>query len=316
MLVLLLALTAWISWHAVKAVDSGLIQRSSPVAMTAVSLGLPATVALGTSYALSAAPGRNRMTVRANVLGSAVAVTAVVTAVVFAASLNGLVTHPSRYGWNWSVLMQSQGGYGSFLPNDVNATTIGNGDGPLDGFLASTPGISGWSTFGFTQLLIDGQQVPVLGLATHGGDVEPPTVVGHHLSDTEAEAIGSAAAVGPDGIELGLSTLRQLGKQIGDQVEVGTGPTQRRLSIVGVVTLPSIGVTLSDHVSLGRGAMLAESTLLSIMNLSALNPAPAEAFSALPSTIAIDLGSHADPAAVVRHIVAALRPRRCRWRRL
>jgi hypothetical protein len=306
MLVLLLALTAWISWHAVKAADSRLVQRFSAIATTAVSLGLPATAALGASYALGAAPGRNRMTVRANVLGSAAAVTAVVTAVVFAASLNGLITHPSRYGWNWSVLMQSQGGYGSFLPNDVNTATIGNGDGPLDHLLASTPGIRGWSTFGFTQLLIDGQQVPVLGVATHGGDVEPPTVSGRRLSDTEAEAIGSAAAVGPDGIELGRSTLRQLGKQVADRVEVGTGPTARRLTVVGVVTLPSIGVTLSDHVSLGRGAMLAESTLLSIMNLSALNPAPAEAFSALPSTIAIDIGPHADPVAVVRQIVAAL----------
>jgi predicted lysophospholipase L1 biosynthesis ABC-type transport system permease subunit len=80
----------------------------------------------------------------------------------------------------------------------------------------------------------------------------------------------------------------------------------RRLTIVGVVTLPSIGVTLSDHVSLGRGAMLAESTLLSIENLGGVNAAPAEAFSALPSTIAIDLGPRADPAAVARQIVAAL----------
>ncbi len=306
LLLLLIALTAWISWHTVKAVDSSLVQRSSTVAAIAVSLGLPTTVALGATYALDAVPGRNRMAVRANVLGSVAAVTAVVTSVVFAASLNGLITHPSRYGWNWNVLMQSEGGYGSFLPDDVNATTIGNGDGPLDHLLASTPGIRGWSTFGFTQLSIDGQRVPVLGLATHGGDVEPPPVSGRPLSDTAAEAIGSAAAVGPDEIELGLSTLRQLRKQVGDLVEVGTGPTARRLTIVGVVTLPSIGVTLSDHVSLGRGAMLAESTLLSIVNLSALNPAPAEAFSALPSTIAVDIAPHTDATEIGRQIVAAL----------
>ena len=305
LLVLLLALTAWISWHAVKA-DEGRVRSASAIATTAVLLGLPATAALGASYALGTVPGRKRMTARANVLGSVAAVTAVVAALVFAASLNGLVTHPSRYGWNWNVLMQNEGGYGSFLPNDVSVATIGNGDGPLDHLLASMPGIRGWSTFGFTQLLIDGQSVPVLGLATHEGYVEPPTVSGRRLSDTAAEAIGRPGAVGPDGIEFGLSTLRQLRKQVGDRVEVGTGPTPRRLTIVGVVTLPSIGVALSDHVSLGRGAMLAESTLLSIMNLSRLNPAPAEAFSALPSTIAIDVGPHADPAAVARQIVAAL----------
>jgi len=69
LLLLLIALTAWISWHTVKAVDSSLVQRSSTVAAIAVSLGLPTTVALGATYALDAVPGRNRMAVRANVLG-------------------------------------------------------------------------------------------------------------------------------------------------------------------------------------------------------------------------------------------------------
>ena len=289
-----------------RAVDGNLVPRSPGVEKAAVSLGLPATAALGASYALDTAPGRNRLTARANVLGAAAAVMAVVTAAVFAASLNGLVTHPSRYGWNWNVLLQSQGGYGSFLANNVNKAMIGDGDGPLDHLIATTPGIRGWSTFGFTQLAIDGQRVPVLGLATHGGDVEPPTVSGRSLADTEAVGIGGTAAAGPDEIEFGLSTLRQLGKHVGDEVEVGTGPTARRLTIVGVVTLPSIGVMLSDHVSLGRGAMLPESTLLSIMNLSALNPAPAEAFSALPSTVAIDVEPHTNPTTVARQIISAL----------
>jgi predicted lysophospholipase L1 biosynthesis ABC-type transport system permease subunit len=79
------------------------------------------------------------------------------------------------------------------------------------------------------------------------------------------------------------------------------------MTIVGIVTLPSIGVSLSDHVSLGRGAMLPESTLLAIEDLSSLNPDPEEAFSAIPSTLAIDLdpGSTSGPLALVRRIVAA-----------
>ena len=66
---------------------------------------------------------------------------AVVTAVVFAASLNGLVTHPDRYGWNWGVLVENQGGYGGFLPDQVTPATLGDGDGPLDHEMSTIPGI-------------------------------------------------------------------------------------------------------------------------------------------------------------------------------
>lgn len=228
-----------------------------------------------------------------------------VTAVVFGASLNGLVTHPARYGWNWDVLIQSQGGYGSFLPNDVNASTLGDGDGIVDHLMADQPGIRGWSTFGFTQLPIDGKSVPILGLATHGGGVEPPTVFGHPITGAHAVELSGQSINGPDEIELGATTLRQLGKVVGNTVDVGTGPTARRMTIVGIVTLPSIGVQLSDHVSLGRGAMLPESTLLAIEDLNALNPDPAEAFSAMPSTLAIDLDPSTRPGALLRQIIAA-----------
>jgi len=156
--------------------------------------------------------------------------------------------------------------------------------------MAAQPGVRGWSSFGFTQLQIDGQSVPVLGLTTNGGGVEPPTVSGRRLE-------------GPDQIELGRSSLRQLGKHVGDTVDVGTGATARRLKIVGTVTLPSIGVSLADHVSLGRGAMLPEHTLLSIENFFVGKQSQA-AYTALPSTLAIDLrpGVPAEP--IVRRILA------------
>ena len=303
--VLLLGVLAWLSWRAVGVEGRVRFRRTSFLARTAPQLGLPVTAQLGAGYALAAPPGTGRTAVRTNLIGSVVAVGAVVTAVVFAASLNGLVTHPERYGWNWNVLLQNEGGYGSFLPQDVNATTLGNGEGTLDHLMAHTPGIRGWSTFGFTQLAVDGQQIPVLGVATHGGDVEPPTVDGQSLTGTRALPIAANPRLDPGQIEIGELTLQQLGKSIGDTVRVGTGPTARMLKVVGTVTLPSLGVTLSDHVSLGHGAMLPESTLLSILDLGSFNTAPAEAFSAIPSTVAIDLDPGTRPQAVVNRILAA-----------
>jgi hypothetical protein len=305
MAAVLLGLLAWLAWRSDSRDDEVASPKPSAVGQAVISTGLPVAVALGASYALGPAPGRYRATARTSVVGSVVAVAAVVTAVVFGASLNGLVTHPSRYGWNWDVLVQSQGGYGSFLPDSVNAKTLGDGDGVIDHLMATQPGVRGWSTFGFTQVPIDGQLVPVLGLATHGGAVEPPTVSGHPLTSTQAVELVGHPLRGPSQIELGSITLHQLGKRVGESVFVGTGPTARRLTVVGTVTLPSIGVQLSDHVSLGRGAMLAESTLLAIEDLSAVNPNAAEAFSALPSTLAIDLDPGTPAGPVVHRIVAA-----------
>jgi len=276
--VVLLALAGGVAWRALRPARPELDTPTSAVAHAAAASGLPLSATLGIRYALQPAPGRRRGSVWANLFGSVVAVTAVITAVVFGASLNGVVSHPVRYGWNWNVLIQSQGGYGDWYGFN------------MDKLMAAQPGVRGWSSFGFTQLQIDGQSVPVLGLTTNGGGVEPPTVSGRRLE-------------GPDQIELGRSSLRQLGKHVGDTVDVGTGATARRLKIVGTVTLPSIGVSLADHVSLGRGAMLPEHTLLSIENFFVGKQSQA-AYTALPSTLAIDLrpGVPAEP--IVRRILA------------
>ena len=204
-------------------------------------------------------------------------------AVVFGASLNGLVTHPARYGWNWTLLMETQGGYGSWPVSQMDKLVNGQ------------PGVTGWSTFGFTQVPVDGQNVAALGLTRHLGSVEPPTTSGHPIS-------------GPLQIELGTVTLRALGKHVGDTVIAGTGRHRQRLTIVGTVTLPSMGLTLADHVSLGRGAMLDDSTLLAIEGLlNVPQGAATEAVSApaFPSAVAIDLAPGTNAAPLVARIADA-----------
>ncbi len=215
---------------------------------------------------------------RVGVLASVAAITALVTAVIFAASLNGLVTHPARYGWNWDVLIQAEGGYGNFQGYNLSK------------LVDEQHGVTAWSTFSFPQLPIDGQAEPLLGLATRRGAVSPPTVSGHPLE-------------GPDQIELGSTTLAQLGKHVGDTVLVGNGKSARRLRVVGVVTLPSIGLQLADDVSLGRGGMVPESTLLAIEDLGPNSSFAA--FASVPSTIALDVDTPADADAVARRIAAA-----------
>jgi hypothetical protein len=192
-------------------------------------------------------------------------VTAVVVAVVFGSSLTGLITHPARYGWNWNILIQAEGGYGNWAPAAMSRL--------IDG---QRP-VAGWSSFGFGQVPVDGTVLPVLGLERNQGSVEPPTTSGRPIT-------------GNDQIELGTVTLRELGKQVGDTVLVGSRPYRQLLTIVGTVTLPSFGVALTDHVSLGRGAMVSERALLTAQGLSTnASSSEAQASQAIPSAVAIDL---------------------------
>jgi ABC-type lipoprotein release transport system permease subunit len=280
--IVLLGLLAGLAWRAVSPAVRIPSDRPSAIATTAASAGLPVTAVIGTRYAIETGFGQRPAAVRAALFGSAAAVTAVIAAVVFGASLGGLVTHPARYGWNWNLLMDAQGGYGTWKP------------AAMDRLVDHQPGVLGWSQFGFTQVAIDGQEIPVLGLQRELGSVQPPTTSGHSLA-------------GAGQIELGVSTLRQLGKHIGDQVMVGSGQRARKLTIAGTVTLPSFGLILADHVSLGRGAMLPESTLLAIQGVTGGGQQAATAYPAFPSAAAIEMapGRPADARRLVRRITAA-----------
>ncbi|HUL27293.1 MAG TPA: ABC transporter permease [Streptosporangiaceae bacterium] len=278
----LLAVLSVLAWRSARPPAHIPAARASSVASAAAAAGLPVTAVVGTREALERGAGRRPVPVLATLIGSVVAVMAVAMAVVFGASLAGLVANPARYGWNWTLLMDTQGGYGSWSPAQ------------MDRLVSGQRGVTGWSTFAFTQVPVDGQTVPVLGLTRHLGSVEPPTTSGQPIA-------------GPRQIELGVATLRQLGKRVGDTVTVGTGRARRTLTIVGTVTLPSIGLTIADHVSLGRGAMLADSTLLRIQGLSpSLSvqqaASAAVAVPAFPSAVAIDMAPGASSKALVARI--------------
>ncbi len=280
----LLGVLAVLAWRTVRPAGRKPAVRPSVIAVAAAAAGLPVSAVIGARHALERGSGPRPAAVRASLAGSAAAVTAVVMAAVFGASLNGLASHPARYGWNWDLLIQAEGGYGNWKP------------AVMDQLVDHQPGVTGWSQFAFSQVLIDGREVPVMGLQREVGSVEPPTTSGHPIA-------------GPGQIELGTSTLRQLGKQVGGQVRVGTGKTARTLTIVGTVALPSFGLIFADHVSLGRGALLPESTLLAIQDITAGVPSQqaAAAFPAFPSAVAIDMapGTAADARRLVSRIASA-----------
>ena len=263
--VLLGGLLAFLAARSVRRPRGAAAARSSVMARKAAAAGLPAAAVEGIRLAVEPGSGRSPVPARSALLGSIAAVTAVVAAVVFGASLTGLVSHPARYGWNWDLLIQAEGGVGSFAPGSMARLVRGQ------------PAVAGWSEMAFTELPVNGRSIPVLGLRRHSGSVQPPTTSGRPLS-------------GPDQIELGRVTLAELGKRIGDSVRIGTGRFAQTVTIVGTVTLPSFGLITAEHVSLGRGAMLPEDTLLATEGLTGQHPtSAATAHPAFPSAVAIDL---------------------------
>jgi predicted lysophospholipase L1 biosynthesis ABC-type transport system permease subunit len=250
----------------------------------AARAGLPAVVVVGTRNAVEPGSGTQAVPVRSALLGAVAAVTAVVTAVIFDASLAGLASHPARYGWNSDVVVQSAGGYAPFNQKILHQQ------------LAGQAIIAGWSEYAFTQLSIDGQLIPVLGVQRQAGSVQPPTISGGPLT-------------GGNQIELGTQTLAQLGKKAGDSVQIGTGATARRVTITGTVTLPSFGLATADHVSLGRGAMLPMATLAAAVGQgNGQAGGPAAVGAVFPSAVAIDLApgtTRPERDRLVNRIVAA-----------
>ena len=281
LLVVLTAELAWLAWRAVRQSSETTPERPSALVGVARRTGLPVTIVTGIRHALERSSGRARAPVRATLMGSVVAVVALVAALVFGASLTGLVSHPAQYGWNWNLLIQSEGGWGSWPP------------GALDSTVARQPGVTGWSELGFAQVTIRNTEVPAMGVLPHAGVqvVEPPTTSGHALS-------------GPNQIELGSVTMRQLGLHLGDEIRLGRD--RHPVTVVGTVTLPSFGVVLTDHVSLGRGAMLGYSTLMAVLGLNPDPPASQEnglASPAYPATAVFDLRSRADATALTARIL-------------
>ncbi|MCU1454230.1 MAG: hypothetical protein JWN46_2376, partial [Acidimicrobiales bacterium] len=199
----------------------------------AVSSTLPVAAATGVRFALQPGYGRNRLSVRPAIVGTALAITVLVTTTIFASSLRTLVARPALYGWNWDAMLRS--GYGGY-------SNIAEGRArPL---LDHDPDVAAWTGVSFLSTRIDGQAVPGLALDVHA-PFGPPVLAGHALT-------------APDQVVLGAVTLAALHKHVGDMVAVAvaTGPP-RPLRIVGTATLPAIGVPTSVHLEIGIGAVMA-----------------------------------------------------------
>ena len=205
--------------------------RESNVVRSIANSGLSLSTVTGVRFALEPGGGRNAAPVRSAIVGSILAVFVLTTTVTFGASLNGLVSHPALYGWNWNYALLSSFAGAENYPGPQTAT-----------FLNRDHDVQAWSGAWFSSAKINGQ--PVEFLAEHpGASVAPPLLSGHGLEE-------------PNQIVLGSTTLARLRLHLGDTVNFRAGSAKPvQLRVVGTATMPA----LTDGLGMGSGAIAASS---------------------------------------------------------
>lgn len=227
------AVVAWcavIGWRAARPAPTDRSQatrsRPSRVVSRLAELGAPVTVVAGVRMALERGRGRTAVPV-GSALGATVAgILTVTAALVFSASLHHVTVDPVARGWNWDVAV---GAY--FDPDAAQA-----GRAPLD----NDPDVEAYRGFSSsTPVHID--DVDTYGGALGPGDdtVGPPMLEGR-------------LPTAPDEIIVGPGTLDDLGKQVGDHVQVTLGGTVDA-RIVGVMVPIA---TLDGQMTMTRGALM------------------------------------------------------------
>jgi hypothetical protein len=221
----LLALGAWPAWRVAagrSAGDPG--GRRSALAGALASSSFPVTAVAGVGLALERGRGRTAVPVRSTVAGAVVGVVALTTALTFGAALDHLLRTPWLYGWNWDVAVGDLS-----ADQDLAAEVV-----PA---LRSEPAVAGFAAAGGTLVEGGSGYLPALGFDPVQGDVGPTVAEGRQPAS-------------PTEVLVGTKTLRSLGAELGDEIElrraVGfgdrrpSGPAQR-YRVVGRGVLPETG---------------------------------------------------------------------------
>jgi ABC-type lipoprotein release transport system permease subunit len=194
---------------------------------------------IGVRLAFEPGRGRTAVPVRSALAGSVIAVAAVVSAGVFGASLAGLVGTPREYGQNWDAITDL--GFGGVAPQAAS------------GFLATAPAVAQHRGGVYGNVTIAGRSIAAIGLDNGDG----------YLTLLAGRAPRDAAE-----IALGAQTMRAIGLQVGESVEVtanhestSTRDKTTTMRIVGEVVLPRFARGTFAPTGLGSGAVVTASVL-------------------------------------------------------
>ena len=229
---LLVARAAWPAWRLASYPAPHPRGTTTPSGRPGIARWLPAapvTMTAGAHLALDSGRGRTAVPVRSALTGTMLSVLAVTAAVTFGANLLHLVNSPRLYGQNWDAAIDLQ--FGAITPEQTRH------------LLGKTAGISGWTLGNHGIVSVGGLIVPAIGLTPGQGPLLSPTLLEGHQPRNDHE------------IMLGTSTLRQIGRHVGEQVTVTVNGHRVRERIVGRATFPDFGQGGFTPTDLGQGAL-------------------------------------------------------------
>jgi hypothetical protein len=199
------------------------------------------TGTVGVRMAFEAGHGRTAVPVRSALVGSVIAVAAVIAAVVFGTSLVGLVSTPREYGQNWDAVT-------NFGFAGISARTAA----PV---IAKDKAVAQYAGGNYGDVTIRGKAFAAIGLdQPHGGGYL--TLLAGRSPSVSGE------------IALGAQTMHTLGLRLGQMVRVtanhestATPDLTMPMRIVGIVVLPSFSRGSFAPTDLGAGAVVPASVL-------------------------------------------------------
>lgn len=229
------------AWSAQSRVRTGVAARRSVVAAGAARLGLPVPVVVGSRFALEPGRGRAAVPVRPALVGAAAGVLGVLAAITFQTGVTDAVNHPERFGQTYQatafVGFNSEG-----PPPEAIAAALGT--------TAADPDVTA---------VVDAR-VDILSIGAGSVEVYTYAPVGDRKLATVAESGRMPEA--PDEIALAPSTLRGLGTEVGQSVDVvGSDGKSRRLRVSGSVYVPS-----GPHNGYAEGGWLLPATYESLFD--------------------------------------------------
>ncbi len=196
-------------------------RRPPKVVEAAARVGLPPTATTGLRMALEPGSNDTAVPIRSAYLGAVFGVLGVVAVLVFASSLDHLVATPRFSGYDWDF---------SVVDNSSTACNRSSHGITREAAVTALAGVC------VQDIQLDGRPLSALAFADIRGAIDPVIVKGR--APTKAHEVA-----------LGATTLRALGKSIGDTVQApllasssGSPPTAS-YQIVGQVALPALGST-------------------------------------------------------------------------
>jgi ABC-type antimicrobial peptide transport system permease subunit len=190
--------------------------------------------AIGVRMALEPGRGRTAVPVRSALVGTVMAVTALVAAVVFGASMARLVGSPQRYGQRWQLEMNF--GFGG-----LNRQLVAR-------IIAHEPGVSGYAAGDYGQVRVGGAVIAAIGVDQVRGSGYVTVLAGRPPR-------------APGEIVLGSRTLHALRKRVGDSIAVLVNGRTRPVRIVGEGVFASFSRGAFAATDLGNGAATTASFL-------------------------------------------------------